>query len=332
MTFGYNDIVLNRTAGAETALASALQALDGEPRAGLKVAADFIPEAYPDPDATAAELSVAVDGARAELTRRQTDYFATRLPQTNTNLAPQIEAAVTALRIVFGRSTFAITQPFQPSWSDELAQSLAGLKPADTAPIADRQAPERYLQQMMRIRDRLGSWRRVGLYAGALGRTAPPVAVAQLPFVTGETWAGRNIPAEQGRLSLLLLSADKAPPALPDTSKMWRGLILDEWTETVPGSKVQTGLAFHYDSQAPKAPHAILVCVHSDTGTTWSFTEIEAIVNETIDLARIRPVDSDMISIGQLMPAVLLAANTQNKTISTLIPKSSLEIPPIIVG
>jgi hypothetical protein len=129
-----------------------------------------------------------------------------------------------------------------------------------------------------------------------------------------------------------VLSGDKAPPALPDTTKMWRGLILDEWTETVPGDKVQTGLAFHYDSQAAKAPQSILVCVHSDTGTTWSFAEIEAIVNETIDLARIRPVDSDMVSLGALMPAVLLAANTQNKTVSTLIPKTSLEIPPIIVG
>ena len=233
------------------------------------------------------------------------------------------------MRIAFGRSTFAIMQPFDLSWGQELAQSLAALKPADTAPIAERQAPERYLQQMMRVRERLGSWRRVGLYAGALGRTALPVAVAQLPFVDGETWAGRTVPAEQGRLSLLLLSGDQVAP---DATQTWRGLVLDEWTETVPADKVQTGLAFNYDSQAAKAPHAILVCVHSGTGTTWSFTEIEAIVNETIDLARIRPVDSDSLALGQLTPAVVLAANNQGKTISTQFPKSVLEIPPIIVG
>jgi hypothetical protein len=166
---------------------------------------------------------------------------------------------------------------------------------------------------------------------GAFGRPVAPLAVAQLPFVPDEPWAGRTVP-EQARLSLLLLSGDKTPPPLPDTTKRWRGLILDEWTELVPTNKVQTGLAFHYDSQAPKAPHAILACVHSGQPGPWSFPELEAIVNETIDLARIRPVDSDVISLGQLMPAVMLAANTQHKTVSTLFPPSSLEIPPIIVG
>ncbi|HXU01335.1 MAG TPA: hypothetical protein VN903_10100, partial [Polyangia bacterium] len=335
LTFAFNDIVQGRIVGASTALTSALQALDGDPRAGLKSAADFVPEAFPDPDATDAELTAAVDGARAELLRRQADFNAAQLPFANTNLAPQIDGAVTGLRIVFGRSTIAIVPPFAISWSQELFQSLKDQNPA-SAPPDVRRTPERYLQQVMRVRDRLGSWRRVGLYAGALGRTAAPLTVAQLPFVAGEPWAGHSVP-EQGRLSLLLLSGDRNPPLVPDTTKTWRGLILDEWTETVPGNKVQTGLAFHYDSQAAKAPNVILTCVHSGAPApsgqnTWSFTELEAIVNETIDLARIRPVDSDQIALGQLMPAVVLAANTQNKTISTLFPNSTLEIPPIIVG
>jgi hypothetical protein len=334
-TFAYEDVVLTRLPTARAALDTALAALDGDPIAGLKAAADFVPEAFPDPDATALELSAAIDGARAELTRRRDDATAAILP-TSSSLTDQLAAAVTALRIIFGRSTIAILPPISISWGQELAQSLAALKPAAGAPADVRQGPERYLQQVMRVRDRLGTWRRVRLYAGALGRSATPIAVAQLPFVAGEPWVGRSVP-EQGRLSLMLLSGDKTPPALPDTTKTWRGLILDEWTELVPGDKVQTGLAFHYDSQGAKAPHAILACVHSGQNApsgqaAWSFTELEAIVNETIDLARIRPVDSDMISLGQLTPAVVLAANTQNKTVSTLFPASSLEIPPIIVG
>jgi hypothetical protein len=181
----------------------------------------------------------------------------------------------------------------------------------------------------MRVRDSLAPWRRLNLYLGALGHPAPVLGVAQLPFVTGEDWVGRTAPTEL-RTSLLFVSVNSAGP--PNAELVWRGLVLDEWTELVPSKNVETALAFHYDSQNCEAPQVVLMCVHSgrDQGR-WSVDELSAIVNETIDLAAIRPVDNDMVSLGQLTPAACLAFNPENKTVSTQFPLQAVFPPARII-
>jgi hypothetical protein len=222
-----------------------------------------------------------------------------------------------------------------PQGGGEIKQSLEALaRPLDlTHPeiptsFDPHQAPGRFLQQAARVHEQLGAWRRFTMYAGAFGAKAPLVSVAQLPFVTDEDWAGRSAPGAS-RTSLILVSAN-GQTAAPDPTQPWRGLFLDQWTEIVPSGKAETGLAFHYDSQNSEAPQVILMAVHSGQQGGWTLTELHSIVNETMDLARSRPVDNDMLALGQLDPPIVVASNSQNNVVSTIFGPTALQGPPRI--
>jgi hypothetical protein len=317
-----------RVNDARDGLADAIAGLSS-PALGtaLVVAADYAPDAFPGPGAGAEELAVTAQAIRAELAQRQKEAEAAAVPDTSSNAA-KIEAAVTILRTIFGKNTLAVMPAAVPQQHAELARSLASLaRPIDfddASTFDAHHAPSRFLRQAMRTRDALNPLRRFDLYSRALGVPPPAVGVAQLPFVPEEDWAGRSVPKES-RLSLLLLSANTSSAL--DPSLVWRGLVLDEWTELVPGDRVQTGISFHYDSQNCEAPQTILLCAHSGREPQWNLAELSAIVNETIDLAGVRAVDSDMLQLGQLTPAICLAMNSENKTVSTSFPGSSVHGP-----
>jgi hypothetical protein len=309
-------------------------------RTALTEASAYQAEAFPDPSGDNSDLPVLLMSAKGELGRRVTDAQAAA-PGTSPSDADAIAAYINQLRIIFGRNTLVVLPAAVPPGSGELGQSLTALdQPLDltdqtldfTNPdtFAPHQAPGRYLQQASRMHERLAAWRRFNLYAGAQGGFSPRVSVAQLPFVAGESWVGRVAPTDS-RTSLLFISAS-GQTALPDPSKNWRGLLLDQWTELVPASTVETGLAFHYDSQNSEAPQVILMGMHSGQTGGWTLTELQAIVNETMDLALIRPVDSELVGLGQLVPAICLAANKENQVVCSNIGPGSVENVPIVVG
>jgi hypothetical protein len=318
----------SRVNDARDGLATAIAGL-GSPAlaAALVAAADYAPVAFPAPNAGDAELAVMAQGVRAELTRRAKEAEAAAVPAASSN-AMQIDAAVSILRTIFGKNTLVVMPAAVPQQRGELARSLESLaRPIDfddATTFDAHHAPSRFLRQAMRTREALSPLRRFDLYSSALGMPPPALGVAQLPFVAEEDWAGRSVPKES-RLSLLLLSANGS--SAPDPSLVWRGLVLDEWTELVPSDRVETGISFHYDSQNCEAPQAILLCAHSGRETGWNLAELSAIVNETIDLAGVRAVDSDMLQLGQLTPAICLAMNPENKTVSTAFPGNSVHRP-----
>lgn len=304
----------------------------GDARTALVRAARYLADAYPDPRASTEELALGVLAATSALVTRRNDAQSASVPVGATNAA-RIAATIAALRIVFGRNTLAVLPAAVPEGKDELNSSIAELGRAidygNDQTYDAHQSPGRFLQQSMRVRDALGPWRRLSLYLGALGHAAPVLGVAQIPFVAGEDWVGRSVPTE-ARSSLLLVSVTGG--GAPNAELVWRGLVLDEWTELVPSKKVETGIAFHYDSQNCEAPQVILMCAHSgrDQGR-WTVDELSAIINETIDLASIRPVDHDTVSLGQLVPAACLAFNPENKTVSTQFPLEAVFPPPRVI-
>ena len=273
--------VSGQATAAINTLSALVQSFDGaDPRTILASAALYQAEAFPDPGATDSELAVQVMNAKGELGRRLTDAQAAAVGARASN-AQKIAAAINQLRVIFGRNTLVVLPNAVPPGSGELQQSLAALdQPLDltnpnlnlTDPntFAPHQAPGWYLQQASRVHERLGAWRRFGLYAGALlGTPSPRVSVAQLPFVTGEQWVGRVAPTDR-RTSLLFISAN-GQTARPDATQAWRGLLLDQWTEVVPSATAQTGLAFHYDSQNSEAPQVILMAVQSGFTAKWGW-------------------------------------------------------------
>ena len=72
------------------------------------------------------------------------------------------------------------------------------------------------------------------------------------------------------------------------------------------------------DDPGAEAPQAVLVAVPPRREGNWDLETLLAILNETLDMARIRAVDSDVLGpLAQVLPAIVLATNTANDTVST---------------
>jgi len=74
--------------------------------------------------------------------------------------------------------------------------------------------------------------------------------------------------------------------------------------------KQGTGIAVHHDGPDAEAPQALLVAVTPPT-VPWSAELLVATVLETMQLAKLRAVDADLLgTLGQILPTIFLPANS----------------------
>ena len=112
----------------------------------------------------------------------------------------------------------------------------------------------------------------------------------------------------------------QAPAGALDLTQPSYGLFLDEWVETIPNAREHTGLTFRYEDTGGEAPQTILVAVPPSLDQNWDFDSLVAIVNDTLDDAKIRALDLEALDpLAQLIPGVFLAANAGDETISTML-------------
>lgn len=93
------------------------------------------------------------------------------------------------------------------------------------------------------------------------------------------------------------------------------GLFIDEWNELIPSATRATGIGFQYDRPNSQAPQALLLAVPGsapgDREAAWTLDELKDIVNDTLDLAKVRAVDIDALdaTVGGLFPASILPSD-----------------------
>ncbi len=288
---------------AATQLATAL-ASETLVREALLQASAFISfSAFPDPRVFDSAL---LDSARAvnkELSARVGKLPAEYTVPANASSAQLTTNGQERLTVVFGPSFVAMPE-FEPPRTDELGMSLGA---RSTLLGGDEGAPDRYLQQMMRARPRLGAYRKLNLYARTAGLPRATVDVLQLPHVPGERWLGLPFETrpDQGRAAMLLLNYE---PDL-DPSVPWKGLVVDDWNEVIPNEIEETGFAMHYNSPQAQAPQAILVAAPARVSTNWSFDELLSSLEQTMDLMKARAVESEHVPLGQLFPPMVVGEN-----------------------
>ena len=95
------------------------------------------------------------------------------------------------------------------------------------------------------------------------------------------------------------------------------GLLVDEWNEIIPFPAEQTALAFHYDDPGAEAAQAVLIAVPPTDAANWDLETLLDTLNETLDLAKLRAVDGELLPFGQLLPAIYMASNPRTDTVST---------------
>jgi hypothetical protein len=292
---------------AASATTAQIQALQSAIRGGAAIAPE---RAFTTLGETPGGLFDAASALLTELTRRQTN-----VPQAQPSDADgQVQFALDTFKAIFGSDSFVMPQVDVP------ASTLTSAFAARSTLLGgtDDSLPGRFLQQAMHGRAQLAAYRKLSLYTRALGGTPPRLDVVQLPVVPGEQWLAlpfpTSMPPQESRVSLLLLTQGSQPAP----SGTWTGIVLDSWTEIIPSMTQPTSIAFNHNSPRAEAPQCILVAVPPNvaSGQKWSTADIVASLEETLDLAKVRAVDRDLLDIGQLVPAIVIP-NDLDQAITT---------------
>jgi hypothetical protein len=98
------------------------------------------------------------------------------------------------------------------------------------------------------------------------------------------------------------------------------GLLVDEWSESVPTREEVTGLAFNYDAPNSAPPQALLLAVTPHETGSWDWDDLVESVLDTFRRARLRAVEPEHVDglagIGTLLPAVVAEFSTSRGSVS----------------
>ena len=251
--------------------------------------------------------------------------------QHDTSAAPadKVKFLSSAARILLGED-FRIFPEFSltPSQGDEVANALVSSRNGDlfrylTAPPEPERDPldfpvDAWLYGIARVREKMFAWEQVVTFATALGRPEPTLDPLQLPFLSDDRWLGLEFPPEQKlNKDRLLYTAHFVTPFNKAVRQC--GILIDEWTETIPTSSADTGIAFHYDRPNCEAPQTMLLVTPSEFRGSWRWNDLVGALNETLDFAKrraIEPKHIDNSPYAPFLPATVVATQVHQLTIA----------------
>jgi hypothetical protein len=139
-----------------------------------------------------------------------------------------------------------------------------------------------------------------------------------LPFTPADRWLALDFPPDQKLdKEYLLYTAHFATP-FNKTARQC-GLLIDEWTETIPASSIDTGLTFHFNRPNTEAPQAMLLVTPTAFRGAWNWDDLVDALNDTFDLAKVRGIEPshiDSTPYAPFLPATVLATQAAQLTIS----------------
>jgi hypothetical protein len=262
-----------------------------------------------------------------ELTRRLD--AADKLFQNHDNTvdpAAKVQALESAAKALLGDS-FRVFPQFSltPAQGDEIENAIAASRSGElfqylTDPPISLDFPvDTWLYGVARVRDKMHAWEQMVMHAEALGITAPSELEAlQFPFIPGDRWLGLEFPPTQKLDRDRLLYTAKLPTSFDKNARQC-GLLIDEWTETIPSGSADTGIAFHHDRPNCEAPQTMLLVTPSQFRGTWRWDDLVDALNETLDLAKqraVEPEDIDRTAYAPFLPATITAAQVAQLTIA----------------
>ncbi|MGI8771234.1 MAG: hypothetical protein ACR2JE_07345 [Acidobacteriaceae bacterium] len=293
------------------ALATAAAGLPGAPdpvrgallRCSFYGVAGSIPLSHSGPDPALGDQAAAVSKLLQDRLNKAAATVIATAPET---------ALVTLMQVIFGSDFIVVlrfTPPDFPSLQSAFAQSSAMV-------ASDPQAPARWMAQLSHVHASIARLDSALTLTQLLGGGPSALLLGQLPAVANDTWLGLGIdpahPPDKGRVAFACIAAGD-----PLTQNSYAGLMIDEWPERIPSIRENAAVAFHYEEPKARAPQALLLGVCPDGRASWDDDLIIGILEETIELAKIRAVDLDSVQeVGQILPALYFALNLQGATVS----------------
>lgn len=309
-----------RATGTATLAATAARAQTA--LAGFGAAIDTLTEAIDDDDARERALTALhgygvappMGGQRADVAalalaagRQRHERAATILSGDTTR-----ETLIEAGHAIFGDG-FWILAPLDPAaagpeaWDSALKTPPAG---------ATATAVRRWLADMGSVRDGVSRYNEVLLLAEALGTALRPriAQIAALGENMPESWIAEPLatPPDGAVTSWLIDAVPDYGPGKPTVA-----LVVDQFTERLPQPPFRlnpedqekpprhvSGIAMHARAASARPPQALLLPVPPDK-KPWSSARIEAVLDDTIELAKLRTVRLEHTAVAaQILPAI----------------------------
>jgi hypothetical protein len=261
-------------------------------------------------------------GAVAEVDRRRTAASAALADHdAAANAAARVDAVTAAVKALLGPDAVVVPEFAPPTdladeWDAAMAWSRTGglLTHLD---VARPYAIDDWLLGVARVREKVHAWEQAAILAAALGRPEPVLTPLQFPHAA-EPWLGLELaPGATATGDRTLYTAHYPVPF--DKTVNQCGLLVDEWTETIPGESITTGIAFHHDSPNCEAPQAMLLAVPPTPTDPWRWRDLVDTLHDTLDLVRYRaiePAQIDATPYAGLLPATITAATVSGISIA----------------
>jgi len=177
---------------------------------------------------------------------------------------------------------------------------------------------DEWLYGAARVREKLHHWERVVMLAEGYGTAAPALTPIQLPFRSGDRWLALEFPPDTPLdEDRLLYTAHYTVPF--NRSAPQCGLLVDEWTEVIPGTEETTGIAFHYDRPNAEPPQAMLLVTPPQFAGSWQWQDLVDALHETLAMAKkraVEPAQVDATPFARFLPATVMAVTLRGLSIA----------------
>ena len=203
----------------------------------------------------------------------------------------------------------------------QLLKYYAGISGLPDAVIA-----EDWLQSVSEVRTRTGQWEYARSLAEINSGKELTLQPFQLPFRKKDSWLAVEFPktdevsGEPFGITTDTISCCVVWPEGNNIDGPQSGLLLDEWSETIPTDIETTGIAFHYNQPDSMPPQALLLAVYPGVENNWNWEALIGTVTDTFKRSKMRAVEPKHFTNNQLvqhfLPGIIAPVNISGNNIS----------------
>lgn len=239
-----------------------------------------------------------------------------------TDAPARVEALTRGAQAIFGEDFRLVPDGGVPAAqasevSQAQAASRAGILTSElTAGGVDFPVDE-WLTGVARVRDQARAWEQVALGAEAFGLGQPGLTPMQFPFVADDDWLALRFPDDAVLDRDRLLYTAYLPAGFDPAARVC-GLLLDEWTEVIPGRSESTGIAVHYDRPSSEPPQSMLLVTPAVVDGRWQWEDVLGAIDDTLGLMRkraVEPVHVDASRYARFLPSTIMSTTLHGLSI-----------------